>query len=404
MSGRPSDPLALAPRAQGLEASRTLALSAAAKALRAQGKPVIDLTAGEPDFPTPEPIQEAARQAMAQGYTKYSPAGGFADLREALAAKFGRDQGVRLGPDRILVSNGAKHAIHNLVQTVVSPGDRVLIPVPYWLSYPSIARLAGGVPVPIPGRADDPRRIDPEALARAARDGARLLLLNSPSNPSGAVMDRGEIETALAAVEGTGCWILSDEIYEFLVYDGRRHLSPAQVRPDLADRMLLVSGASKSYAMTGWRIGYAAGPKRVIEAATAVQSHSTSGPNSIAQRATLAALALGPEVLDGMRRTFQERRDALVQALKEVPGLRCPLPEGAFFAWAEVGGLLRSCGVADDDALAERWLSEIHVAVMPGSAFGAPGWVRLSYAVGVPALREACRRLATWARQPGKNP
>ncbi len=389
----------LAARAAGLEPSITLALAAQAKALRAQGHPVIDLTAGEPDFPTPEPIQEAAREAMRQGYTKYSPAAGFADLREAVAAKFARDQKWKVATEDVLVSNGAKHAISNMILALVGPGDRVIIPVPYWLSYPSMVRVAGGEAVLVPPLASDPRRPDPVAIGKAVREGARVLILNSPSNPSGAVLSAEETGAILREAGRCDCWVLSDEIYEFLVYDGQRHVSPAEVRPDLRDRTIVVSGVSKSYAMTGWRIGYAAGPRAAIAAATAIQSHTTSGPNSIAQRAALRALQMPLSDLAKMREIFQSRRDVLCEALDRIGHLRASRPEGAFYAWADVRDLMRRAGVAGADALCQRWLAEAHVATTPGTAFGAEGYVRFSYAIDEAALRDAGLRLRAWTER-----
>jgi aspartate/methionine/tyrosine aminotransferase len=378
--------------------SATLAIDAKAKALKAMGEDVIAFGAGEPDFPTPDHIVEAAVAASHQPrFHHYTPTAGLPELREAVAAKTARDSGYQVQPGQVLVTNGGKQAIFNAFATLLDPGDEVLVPAPYWVTYPEAITLAGGVPVFVPTDASSGFRTDAEHLEAARTPRTKVLLFVSPSNPTGAVYPREAIEAiGRWAAEG-GLWVLTDEIYEHLVYGDNQFHSLPVVVPELADRTVVVNGVAKTYAMTGWRVGWMLGPSDVVKAATNLQSHATSNVCNVAQAAALAAVS-GP--LDDalrMREAFDRRRRRIHELLTDIPGVTCIEPQGAFYAFPSLEGAIgrrirgRRPGSAME--LAEVILEEARVAIVPGEAFGAPGYARLSYALGDDDLVEGVTRI-----------
>jgi len=378
--------------------SATLAIDAKAKALKAMGEDVIAFGAGEPDFPTPDHIVEAAVAASHQPrFHHYTPTAGLPELREAVAAKTARDSGYQVQPGQVLVTNGGKQAIFNAFATLLDPGDEVLVPAPYWVTYPEAITLAGGVPVFVPTDASSGFRTGTERLEAARTPRTKVLLFVSPSNPTGAVYPWEEIEAIGRWAAERGLWVLTDEIYEHLVYgDNQFHSLPVLV-PELADRTVVVNGVAKTYAMTGWRVGWMLGPSDVVKAATNLQSHETSNVCNVAQAAALAAVS-GP--LDDalrMREAFDRRRRRIHELLADIPGVTCIEPQGAFYAFPSLEGAIgrrirgRRPGSAME--LAEVILEEARVAIVPGEAFGAPGYARLSYALGDDDLVEGVTRI-----------
>ena len=378
--------------------SATLAIDAKAKALKAAGEPVIGFGAGEPDFPTPEPIVEAAVEACRDPAThKYTPTAGLPELRAAIAAKTARDSGLAVEPAQVLVTNGGKQAIYNTFATLLDPGDEVLVPAPYWTTYPEAVALAGGVPVVVPTDEATGFRATVDALEAARTARTKVLLFVSPSNPTGAVYPREEIEAVGAWAAARGLWVVTDEIYEHLVYGGRTHYSMPVVVPELTERCVVVNGVAKTYAMTGWRVGWMIGPLDVVKAATNLQSHATSNVANVSQRAALAAVSGDLSAVAMMREAFDRRRRRIHEMLNEIPGVTCMEPEGAFYAFpslAEVlGRELRGRTPATTLELAEVILDEAKVAIVPGEAFGAPGYARLSYALGDLDMEEGVNRI-----------
>ena len=381
----------IAQRLRHVEASPTLVLASKAKALLQAGKPVLDFTAGEPDFPTPQPVKAAAVKAIEQNRTTYTPVAGIPELRAAIAADLNKRRGTSYGPAEILVSCGAKHALYNALQAVCDQGDEVIIIAPYWVSYPPLVQLAGGTPVIIETKEAERFQPDPAAIEAAVTQRTRAIILNSPSNPTGMLIDR----RCLAALARTALkhelLVITDEIYDQIVFPPDRSVSIAQVEPTLRGQTLVVNGVSKSYRMTGWRIGYAAGPKTVIDAMIALQSHSTSNPTSISQHAALEAVTGEQGEVQRMVREFQKRRDRLVGGLNRIPGLSCVMPQGAFYAWCNVSGLKQPA-----EAVAARWLDEALVAVVPGEGFGSAEHVRFSFATSLETIEEGLARLKKW--------
>lgn len=389
----------LAQRLHGLPQPATIAMSAKARALRAAGVDVISLALGEPDFPSPPEAVEAAYQAGLRGDTKYPPVGGQPALKAAVARKFLDENGLSYAPEEILIGNGGKQLIYNAFAATIDPGDEVIVPVPYWVSYPIIAQMMGGVAVPVPCLESDRFRLNAEALREAITPRTRWLVLNFPNNPSGAILERDDLE-AIAAVlrDAPHVLVMADEIYEHLTFDGRRHVSLASVAPDLKDRILTINGMAKAYAMTGWRVGFCGGPQPLIKAMTSIQSNATSGICTLAQAGAVAALATPADRRDAMRDVYQQRRDLVVAALRDMPGVTCAMPDGAFYAFPGVGALLgkTSAGgraIMTDIDFAEALLEEAHVSVVPGSAFGQAGYIRLSVAASDALLQQACARL-----------
>jgi aspartate aminotransferase len=388
----------LAQRMQSLAPSSTLAVQAKAKALRAQGVNVISFGAGEPDFDTPERIKEAARQAMRRGQTKYTEVGGIPEVRAAVCTKFKRDNGLDYEPADVLVSVGAKHTLFNLVVALLDPGDEVLIPSPYWVSYPEQVRLVGAVPRAVATEERTGFDLDPERLRAAVTPRTKVIILNSPNNPTGAVFSRGALSTVSRLAAERGLWIVSDECYEALTFEGR-HSSIAQVDPEIKARTLVVNTCSKAYAMTGWRLGYAAGPRELIRAMIDVQSQVTSNPSSIAQWAAVEALTGPQQEVATMAAEFDRRRHLIVDGLNALPGVSCTRPKGAFYAFANVSGLFGKVVPATGKKLSgsadvtEFLLEQALVAVVPGIDFGSDAHVRLSYATSAELIREGLSRM-----------
>ena len=379
--------------------SATLAVDAKAKSLKAAGRPVIGFGAGEPDFPTPAHIVDAAAAACANpSWHRYTPAGGLPALRQAIAEKTERDSGWAVSPDQVLVTNGGKQALYNAFATLLDPGDEVLLPAPYWTTYPESIRLAGGTPVIVPSDETDGYLVSVETLERYRTSQTRLLVFVSPSNPTGAVYPPEEVEAIGRWAVQHGLWVITDEIYEHLVY-GDAEFSSMPVRvPDLADQCVVVNGVAKTYAMTGWRVGWMVGPSDVIKAATNLQSHATSNVANVSQVAALAAVSGNLGEVATMREAFDRRRKMIVASLNDIPGIRCPMPDGAFYAYPSVkevlGRSIRGSVPTSSAELASIILDEVEVAVVPGEAFGTPGYLRLSYATSDDLIAEGVERIA----------
>ncbi|MFW6051161.1 MAG: pyridoxal phosphate-dependent aminotransferase [Myxococcota bacterium] len=390
--------LPLAKRLGVIQPSATVAISQRARELRAQGVDVLSFSVGEPDFDTPEHIKEAARRALAQGVGKYTAVRGLPELREAICADSKRRRGgVAHEPQEVVVSVGAKHALFNLALALYDEGDQVLIPAPYWVSYPEQVRIAGAEPVILETRPEDGFVLRPEQLEAAITDRTKALLLCTPSNPTGAAYTADQLRAIADVATRHNFWIIVDEIYGQLVYDGFEQRSIVEVAPELRDRIIVVDGVSKTYAMTGWRIGWMLGPSHVAKACDTLQGQSTTNPSAIAQQAAVAALTGPREPIEAMRAAFEERRDLIVRGLEAIDGIECRRPEGAFYAFANVRGLLgRRAGdteLTDDVAVARYLLEEARCAVVPGTPFGAPGFVRISYAASTDQIREGLRRI-----------
>ena len=385
-------------RLGSLAPSATLAVDARAKALKAAGEDVVGFGAGEPDFPTPAHIVEAAAAACHDPANhRYTPASGLPELRAAVAEKTARDSGLSVEPSQVLVTNGGKHAIFNAFAALLDPGDEVLVPSPYWTTYPESAALAGGVALSVPTDEERGFHVTVDALERARTPRTKVLVHVSPSNPTGAVLDQPETEAIGRWAAEHDIWVLCDEIYEHLVYGDHRFVSLPAVSPELGDRWVVVNGVAKTYAMTGWRVGWMIGPPDVVTAAANLQSQATSNVANVSQRAALAALSGDLSAVAAMRAVFDRRRHTIHQMLNECPGVRCREPEGAFYAFPSVHGVLgRRVGgreVTSSAALAEVAIDVAKVAVVPGEAFGAPGYLRLSYALGDEDLVEGVTRL-----------
>ncbi len=394
----------LARRLGLVKPSPTMAITAKAASLKAAGEDVIGLGAGEPDFDTPEHVKEAAVRAMRAGETKYTPVDGLPALKRAIARKFERENGLAYGPEQISVGAGAKHVLYNALMASLDPGDEVVVPAPYWVSYPDMVRLAEGTPVIAPTAEEDGFKLRPEALAAAITPRTKWLVFNSPGNPTGAAYGRDEI-AALAQVllDHPHVGVLADDIYEHLVYDDFRFHTIAAVEPALHARTLTINGVSKAYAMTGWRIGFAGGPAALIAAMAKIQSQSTSNPASISQHAAIAALDGPQDSIAARRAVFQERRDLAVRLLNEAEGLTCPTPRGAFYVYpgcaALIGRKTPEGAVLESDEDVARYLLEAEgVAVVHGAAFGLEPYFRISYATSTEALAEACARIGRATR------
>ncbi|MFF2923074.1 pyridoxal phosphate-dependent aminotransferase [Streptomyces celluloflavus] len=385
-------------RIGAISESATLAVDAKAKALKAAGRPVIGFGAGEPDFPTPDYIVEAAVEACRNPkYHRYTPAGGLPELRSAIAAKTLRDSGYSVEAANVLVTNGGKQAIYEAFAAILDPGDEVIVPAPYWTTYPESIRLAGGVPVEVVADETTGYRVSVEQLEAARTERTKVLLFVSPSNPTGAVYTRDQVEAVGRWAAEHGLWVLTDEIYEHLVYGDAEFSSLPVVVPELRDKCIVVNGVAKTYAMTGWRVGWAIGPKDVIKAAANLQSHATSNVSNVAQIAALAAVTGDLTAVEEMKVAFDRRRRTIVRMLNEIDGVLCPEPEGAFYAYPSVKGVLgkeiRGKRPRSSVELAELILEEAEVAVVPGEAFGTPGYLRLSYALGDEDLVEGVSRI-----------
>ncbi|AIM15412.1 MULTISPECIES: pyridoxal phosphate-dependent aminotransferase [Neobacillus] len=383
----------LAKRVLSLTPSSTLAITAKAKELKEQGKDVIGLGAGEPDFNTPQHILDAAFQSMNEGHTKYTPSAGLPTLKQAISKKFEMDQGLIYEPNEIIVTNGAKHALYTLFQVLLNDGDEVIIPTPYWVSYPEQVKLAGGVPVYIEGLEENQFKITPEQLKKAITNKTKAVIINSPSNPTGVIYTAEELlELGKICLE-ENILIVSDEIYEKLVYGNAKHVSIAQLSPELKKQTIIINGVSKSHSMTGWRIGYAAGNSQIIKAMTNLASHSTSNPTTTAQYAAIAAYNGPQEPVETMRQAFEERLEIIYKKLTAIPGFTCVKPQGAFYLYPNVKQAAINTGFENVDEFAKALLVEANVAVIPGSGFGTPDNIRLSYATSLEQLEKAISRI-----------
>ncbi|WP_411732648.1 pyridoxal phosphate-dependent aminotransferase [Paeniglutamicibacter sp.] len=380
--------------------SATLAVDGKAKALKAAGRPVIGFGAGEPDFPTPDYIVEAAVAAARNPkYHRYSPAAGLPELRAAIAEKTMRDSGYRIDASQVMVTNGGKQAVYNAFATLLDPGDEVIMPTPFWTTYPEAIRLAGGVPVEVFAGPEQGYKVTIDQLEAALTEKTKVLLFVSPSNPTGAVYSPDQVAEIGRWAASKDLWVITDEIYEHLTYDDAVFTSIATAAPELGDKVIILNGVAKTYAMTGWRVGWMAGPLDVIKAATNLQSHATSNVSNVSQIAALAAVSGPLDAVAEMRTAFDRRRKAMVSALNAIDGVNCPVPEGAFYAYSDVRGLLgrEIRGVVPNTSaeLAALILEQVEVAVVPGEAFGPSGYIRMSYALGDEDLAEGVGRLAT---------
>lgn len=383
----------LAKRVKSLTPSTTLAITAKAKELKAQGLDVIGLGAGEPDFNTPQHIIDAAVASMNEGQTKYTPAAGLPALKEEIINKFQKDQGIDYSGNEIIVGSGAKHVLYTLFQVILDEGDEVIIPTPYWVSYPEQVKLAGGVPVYIEGSEENEFKITPQQLKQAITENTKAVIINSPSNPTGMLYSKEELTELGQVCLDNNVLIVSDEIYEKLVYGANKHVSIAQISPELKEQTIIINGVSKSHSMTGWRIGYAAGNKEIIKAMTNLASHSTSNPTTTAQYGAIAAYAGSQDAVEQMRQAFEGRLNQIYDKLVAIPGVSCIKPQGAFYLFPNVKKAVELTGYANVDDFSTALLEEALVAVIPGSGFGAPDNIRLSYATSLDLLEAAVERI-----------
>lgn len=385
--------LKLADRVSRVTPSMTLAITAKGKAMKAEGFDVCSFSAGEPDFDTPAHIKEAAKRALDEGKTRYGPAAGEPGLRQAIADKLQRDNALCYGPSNIIVTNGGKHSLYGLVMALIEAGDEVIIPAPYWVSYPEMVQLAGGTPVIVPTTLEAGYKISPEQLRQAITPKTKLFILNSPSNPTGMVYSPEEIKALAQVVVDADIWVVSDEIYEKILYDGATHLSIGAASPEAYSHTIVSNGFAKGYSMTGWRVGYLAGPEPLIKAVTTIQSHATSNVCTFAQYGAIAALEGPQDCVETMRQAFAQRREAIVKRTREIPGLTCAEPQGAFYLYIDISQLnmpsLDFCN---------KFLEEKYVATIPGIAFGTEGTIRISYATDMDTIMKGMDRLEGFVR------
>lgn len=385
----------LSHRAQSIKPSPTLAVTARAAALRAEGKDIIGLGAGEPDFDTPEHIKEAAIQALKKGQTKYTAVDGTAELKNAIIDKFKRENNLTYNNKQVSVSCGAKHSLYNLFQATLNPGDEVIIPAPYWVSYPDMAKLAGAEPVTIKTSIDEHFKISPDKLRGAISDRTRMVVFNSPSNPSGVCYSEAEL-AALGEVllQHPDILIVTDDIYEHILWGQDKFVNIVNACPELYDQTIVVNGVSKAYSMTGWRIGYVGGPESIVKGMNKIQSQSTSNPTSIAQAAAVAALTGDQTYIKESTGVFKERHDFVLKALQEIDGINCIPSEGTFYIFPDMNGLIEKLdGISNDIELAEFFLEKAEVAMVPGSAFGTNGCMRISFATSMENLEKSMARI-----------
>jgi aspartate aminotransferase len=387
----------LSARINSIKPSPTLAITMKANALRAEGRDVIGFGAGEPDFDTPDNVKKAAIQAIEEGFTKYTPVGGIDELKDAIIGKLNRDNKLNYTRAQIVVSCGAKHTLYNLAQVLFEEGDEVIIPSPYWVSYPDIVILTGAKPVILKTNASDGFKIGPGQLEEVINPRTRAVIINSPSNPTGAVYTQAELVELAEVFVKKDVLAISDDIYEKILYDGISFANMATVNADMKERTVVVNGVSKSHAMTGWRIGYAAGPVEIIAAATKLQSQNTSNPTSIAQKAAVEALNGDQAIVEAMVKEFEKRRNIMVDRLNAIPGITCMTPQGAFYVFPEIAGLLgRKYGgkvLATSSDVAAWLLDEANVAVIPGGEFGQDDHIRLSYATSMSNIEKGLKRI-----------
>jgi aspartate aminotransferase len=383
----------LAARVGEVTPSITLAIAAKAKAMKAEGIDVCSLSTGEPDFDTPEHIKAAAKEALDAGKTKYGPVAGEPQLKAAIARKLQSDNNLNYQPENILVTNGGKHSLYNLMMAAIDPGDEVIIPAPYWLSYPEMVKLASGKPVIVRTDASTGYKITPEQLSGAITPKTKLFVLNSPSNPTGMVYTRAELKALAEVIVDRDILVVADEIYEKIIYDGAQHVSIASLGKEIFDRTLISSGFAKAYSMTGWRVGYLAGPIELIKASSTIQGHSTSNVCTFAQYGAIAALESSQESVEKMRQAFAQRRQVIFELLDAVPGISCIKPDGAFYMFVNISKTgMNSLEFCD------AFLEQQQVAVIPGIAFGADDHIRLSYATDLGTIKKAVERLDKFVR------
>src|SRR5690625_2238876 len=392
-------------RLQAIPESATLAITAKAKQLRAAGEPVIGFGAGEPDFPTPDYIVEAAQEAVVDPANhRYTPAAGLPELRQAIADKTLRDSGVAVEASQVIVTNGGKQAVYNTFAALTDPGDEILLPAPYWTTYPEAIKLAGGTPVDVFAGAESDYKVTVEQLEAARTENTKALVFVSPSNPTGAVYTPEETAAIGQWAVEHGIWVITDEIYEHLVYDEAVFTSIVKAVPELANQTVILNGVAKTYAMTGWRVGWMIAPSDVVQAATTLQSHATSNVNNIAQKAALEAVAGPLDAVNDMLKAFDDRRKTMVKMLNEIDGFHCPTPKGAFYAYVDVtravGKEIAGQRVNTSSELAQIILEKAQVAVVPGEAFGKSGYLRLSYALGLDELVEGVKRIQQLLNEP----
>ncbi len=388
--------LSLAKRAKSIAPSLTLAITAKVKEMRQRGVDVIGFGAGEPDFDTPQHIREEAKRAIDEGFTKYTPSSGIKELKEAISKKFREDNGLDYNLSQIIVSCGAKQCLHNAIQVICEKGDEIILPSPYWVSYLEQIKLSGAMPKTVETREENGFRINPQTLLKHITSKTKLLILNSPNNPTGAVYSKGDLEAIAEIAMKEKIYIISDEIYEKIIYEAT-HTSIASLNPKIKDLTIVINGVSKTYSMTGWRIGYAAGKEEIIRAMSNLQSHSTSNPTSFAQRGALIAISGPQDAVITMRSEFKRRRDYMLKKLNQIPGVSCMKPRGAFYLFPDISKLLgRSCNeerIKSSLDLTDFLLREARVAVVPGSAFGAENYIRLSYATSMDNILKGLDRL-----------
>ncbi|OIU71267.1 pyridoxal phosphate-dependent aminotransferase [Rossellomorea aquimaris] len=385
--------VSLAKRVSALTPSTTLAITAKAKEMKALGIDVIGLGAGEPDFNTPKHIIQAAYDSLIEGHTKYTPSGGTPQLKEAVISKFKQDQNLTYKPSEIIVTSGAKHALYTLFQVLLDDGDEVIIPTPYWVSYPEQVKLAGGNPVIVEGKQENSYKITPEQLSQSITERTKAVIINSPSNPTGMIYSDEELKAIGQICLERNILIVSDEIYEKLVYDGNTHTSIAEISEELKNQTIIINGVSKSHSMTGWRIGYAAGNETVIKAMTNLASHSTSNPTTTSQYGAVAAYTGDQQPVENMRKSFEERLNIVFEKLNNIPGFDCIKPQGAFYLFPNVKEAARLTGYESVDIFVQALLEEAKVAVIPGSGFGSEDNIRLSYATSLESMEQAIERI-----------
>ncbi len=393
----------LSKKALNISPSPTLAISAKAKQMKSEGIDVIGFGAGEPDFDTPDHIKEAAVKALQEGFTKYTPAAGIPELKEAICQKLKKDNGLDYKPNQIVVSNGAKHSLDNIFASLLDPGEEVIIPTPYWVSYPEMVKLNDGIPVFIETDSSTSFKVTLEQLEKTFTSKTKAFILNSPSNPTGQVYSREELAVIADFAVKNNIFIISDEVYEKITYDEAIHTSIASLGPEISKLTIVVNAVSKTYSMTGWRIGYAATPPEVATAMGDIQSHLTSNPNSIAQKAALSAISGPQDCVEEMKKSFAQRRSYMVKKVKEIPYLDCLSPEGAFYLFVEVkdtfGKTFKNNKIADVDDFATCLLNEYKVAVVPGTGFGAPNYIRLSFATSQDNIQKGLERIEKFVKQ-----
>ena len=383
----------LSNRALSINPSSTLAITSRAKQMKKDGIDVVPFAAGEPDFDTPDNIKKAAIEAINSGFTKYTPSSGIPELKKAICEKFKKDNHLDYELENIMVSTGAKQCLYNIIQVLINPGDEVLIPSPYWVSYPEMVKLAEGKCIFLP---TVNFKINQKILEAAITDKTKALILNSPANPTGVVYDKQELKMIADICKKHSIYVISDEIYELLIYE-KKHISIASFDQDIKKLTIVVNGVSKTYAMTGWRIGYCAGQKEIIKAASSIQDHSTSNPNSIAQKAALEALTGPQDAIKKMKQAYQKRRDYMMQRLQKIKGIKVPLPDGAFYVFADVSQLYNP-NIPNSVEFCRRLLEKNHVATIPGGAFGDDRYIRLSYATNEDNIKKGLDRIEAFVK------